>query len=123
MLSNHSNSALAKFKIPNQREAQNEDLCLIDTCQGASGSEQGIVSVQTDGKQRTLSSITKPQGNNNLGVKGSKALKRQHPTATPKASTSKLFQTEVNGSKSLGYEQRASVWVGNVASKQTGSGT
>lgn len=32
VLSNHSDSALAKFKIPDQREVQNEDLCLIDAC-------------------------------------------------------------------------------------------
>lgn len=102
---------------------QNKALGNLERCHGASGSEQSTGFDQIDGKQHSLPLVTKSRGSKNLGVKKSKACKRQHPSASPRPSSSKIYQSGENGGKSLGSKQHTTVWMGDLAREQTSSGT
>ena len=89
----------------------------------AASPKQGAEVMRTDGKYHHDSSSTITRGSRSIGAKGSKSLKRQHPSSSQRASSSKSEQIRENGGKPSESEQFNKEWLGDLAPKQLDRGT
>lgn len=71
-------------------------------------------SVQSDGTRGKASMISKSKSFKNLGVKGSKTLKRQLSNTLHRASFSKHSQSSLDGDTEMGSKPNASIKIGNL---------
>ena len=74
--------------------------------------------MRTDGKFQFGSSGMNTGGSRSSGGKGSKSLKRQHPSSSQRASSSKSVQIRENGGKQSESMQFNKEWLGDLAPKQ-----
>ena len=95
-----------------------EEQYLMNSRQVASGSGIEFMSFQSEGVRSNFALGTNNKSKKNLGIKGSKSLKRQHPTSNPKTPSHHLSLTSEYGSHFSGKELSTSNWVGDLASRK-----
>ena len=107
-----------RLDVSNQSVAV-EEQCLMDSRQEASGSGMEIMSFQSEGVRSNFSPGTNNKSKKNLGIKGTKSLKRQHPTSNPKTPSHHLSRSSEHGSLFSRKELSTPNWVGDLASRKT----
>jgi len=123
VLSNLPDQARAVSDVSAQGETQNGDMRNLVISFSAASPKQGVEVMRTDGKYHHGSSSTITRGNRFIGAKGSKSLKRQHPSSSQRASSSKSEQIRENGGKPSESVQFNKEWLGGLAPKQLDRGT
>ena len=115
-------STCAVCDVFDQGAAPNVDLGNLEGGFRAASPVQKAEVNRTDGKHHLVPLGTKTRGSRSIGVKGSKSLKRQHPSASQRASSSKNLRSNENRRKLLDLKQYNTVWLGGMAPKQPNSG-
>ena len=115
----HSKQSQSRVRLDVfHQSAAVEEQYLMDSRQVASGSGIEIMSFQSEGVRSNFAPSTNNKSKKNLGIKGSKSLKRQHPTSNPKTPSHHLSLTSEYGSHFSGKELSTSDWVGDLASRK-----
>ena len=128
MLSSQSDHTHAVRDDSVQGIALNGDLGNLEVRFSVSSPKQSDGATRTDGKQQMGFSGTGSRGNRSNGGKGSKSLKRQHPSSSSqKATSSKNLQCSENGGILSGSKQSDKqpdkVWLGDLAPEQASRGS
>ena len=90
----------------------------MDSRQVASGSGIEFMSFQCEGVRSNFAPGTNSKSIKNMGIKGSKSLKRQRPTSNPKTPSHHLSLTSEYESHFSRKELSTSDWVGDLASRK-----